>query len=553
MKNFIVIFFVFSCLNFSWIQGQVVSGTVVDFSNRSPVADALVRIQDKDNDLIDTTRTNAGGNWSISLMASSVAEGPVSPEKLAVYPNYPNPFNPSTTIPFTVFESGEVQILVHNILGQRVDEKKRFVGPGNYRIRWESRGASGVYFITVTFGPESVTQKMLQMENGLGPGLGDIALAGSDFPRILPKTEAISIDILITKQGYMPDTTSALVSGGEHFDAMIETVHSHATMIDLHNDIIYKIAEYGNYHLGNLNTNNHTDIPRLIQGGVDIQFFALWVSNSTYPNNSYQRVLDYVAILNAELQANPNTIQLARTASEALAINAAGKIAGVMAVEGGHTIENSIEKLVYLHQLGMRYMTITWNNSLDWAVSAEDSRSRTVGLSDLGKKIIRAMDSLGVIIDVSHTGIKTIEDILTTSKNPIIASHSGVRKLRDHYRNLYDDQIKAIAGSGGVIGIVFYPNFLAASGTRVDIETVIKHIDYIVSLVGIDYVAIGSDFDGIERTPVGLENTSKFPNLTLALLKHGYTISDVEKVLGGNFLRVFRQVCEHQQAIAARL
>jgi membrane dipeptidase len=195
------------------------------------------------------------------------------------------------------------------------------------------------------------------------------------------------------------------------------------------------------------------------------------------------------------------------------------------------------------YELGARYMTITWNNSTAWAVSAQDARSSTVGLSSFGREVIRTMDSLGMIIDVSHTGIKTIWDILATSRNPIIASHSGVRALNNHYRNLSDAQIDSIAGRGGVIGIVFYPPFLSSHG-GVDIETVIRHIDYIKNRVGVDYVALGSDFDGIESVPIGLEDVSKFPNLTVALLHHGYTIPEVQKILGGNYLRVFRQVCK---------
>jgi membrane dipeptidase len=189
-------------------------------------------------------------------------------------------------------------------------------------------------------------------------------------------------------------------------------------------------------------------------------------------------------------------------------------------------------------------MTITWNNSTDWAVSAADSRSTTVGLSDFGRQVIRTMDSLGIMIDVSHTGIKTIQDILEETTNPIIATHSGARSIQNHSRNLYDSQIVDIANSGGVVGIVFYPPFLGSPDNSVDINTVISHIDHIVNLVGIDYVAIGSDFDGIgDNTVNGLEDISKFPALTLALLEHGYTRSEVDKILGGNFKRVFEQVC----------
>lgn len=324
----------------------------------------------------------------------------------------------------------------------------------------------------------------------------------------------------------------------------MQTVHSAATLIDLHNDVLEVMAADPNYHLGDPHNYNHTDIPRMKIGGVDIQFFAVWVSPSGFPDNPYLESQNMVQIFNNEIFVNGADIGQARTLAQAEAINESGRIAAVLAVEGGHTIENSIDKLIDLYNDGMRYMTITWNNSTDWAVSAADSRTNTVGLSDFGRQVIRTMDSLGIMIDVSHTGIKTIEDILEETTTPIIATHSGARSIQNHYRNLYDSQIIDIANSGGVVGIVFYPPFLGSPSSSVDINTVISHIDHIVNLVGIDYVSIGSDFDGIGTNTVnGLEDISKFPALTLALLEHGYTRSEVEKILGGNFKRVFEQVC----------
>ncbi len=163
------------------------------------------------------------------------------------------------------------------------------------------------------------------------------------------------------------------------------------------------------------------------------------------------------------------------------------------------------------------------------------------------------MDTLGIVIDVSHVGIKTIQDILDVTTNPIVATHSGARALRDHYRNLYDWQIQDIANSGGVIGIVFYPPFLSSTSPAY-ISNVIQHIDYIVNLVGVEYVAIGSDFDGIgTNVVIGLEDVSKFPALTMALLEHGYSQQDVEKILGGNFRRVFEQVENNSVKLKAQI
>jgi membrane dipeptidase len=279
----------------------------------------------------------------------------------------------------------------------------------------------------------------------------------------------------------------------------------------------------------------------LQQGEVDIQFFSIWVSEAQYQNR-FEQALVMRDLFYSELTANPGTIAQAKTMQDALNINSLGKIAAVIGVEGGYHIENSFDKLYTLYDAGMRYLTITWNNSTSWAVSAKDTRTWTDGLTEFGKQVIKKLDSLGVIIDVSHVGIKTIQDILLITKNPIVATHSGARSISNHYRNLYDWQIKDIANSGGVIGVVFYPWFLNGSASA-SIADVIAHIDHIVNLVGIDYVSIGSDFDGIEVTPSGLEDVTKFPDLTLALLQHGYSESDLEKILGGNFKRVFEQVC----------
>jgi membrane dipeptidase len=187
-------------------------------------------------------------------------------------------------------------------------------------------------------------------------------------------------------------------------------------------------------------------------------------------------------------------------------------------------------------------MTITWNNSTSWAVSASDSRTATVGLNDFGKQVIKTMDSLGMIIDVSHVGIKTVDDILATSINPIVATHSGCKALCNHYRNLSDSQIRSIAQRGGVVGVVFHRPFLTSTNTA-NIDTVIKHIDYIKNLVGVDYISLGSDFDGGINPPTGLTDVTKFPALTAALLQKGYSRQDVRKILGENFLRVYRMVC----------
>ena len=268
-----------------------------------------------------------------------------------------------------------------------------------------------------------------------GAGLSDFISGGNLIRNLSKPAAAIPVRIVVDKFGYVPDTTSADIQGGEYFETNIATIHSQCDLFDMHNDVLEKIyySDPG-YHLGDYHTYNHTDIPRLKLGGVDYQFFVAWVS----PNDAdyYQSALNMINNFKHEVSLNPDDLVQARTAWEALTIKAENKIAGILCVEGGHIIENDLTKLDNLYQMGMRYLTITWNNSTDWAVSAQDGRSATVGLSEFGKDVIRQLDSLGVIIDVSHVGIKTIEDILATSKNPIVATHSGARTLHDHYRKL---------------------------------------------------------------------------------------------------------------------
>ena len=433
------------CAGFAWIlgfssaYGVSITGTVLDTITQFPIDSAQVQIICENPQFRDTVYTDMTGNWSYTFTPPSVEDDPGLPESFALYQNYPNPFNPSTLIPFSVAGSGEVQIVVYNVLGQKIDERKQFLGAGDYAIRWESPGSAGVYFYRLITKQASITRKMVQLDGGWGSGLSEMmSRNGSDEES--SQNSDIPLTLVVSKFGYVPDTLAVLVSEGGHFYTFIETIHSRATLIDLHNDVLFYVAER-DYHLGERYDHNDTDIPRLQEGGVDVVFLAINLFTPRYSDNFYQTAMEWVEAMRTELELNADDIQQARTPSEALSINANGKIAAVMAIEGGHTIENSIEKLISLYDEGMRYMTITWNNSTDWAVSAEDERSSTVGLSDFGERVIEVMDSLGVMIDVSHTGIKTIQDILEITQNPIIASHSGVRALNDHYRNLYDDQI----------------------------------------------------------------------------------------------------------------
>lgn len=520
-----------------------VSGNVKDLSFNFPIENAKVQIKNLSNGIVDSVFTDAFGNWQYDLVTSVNETLNYLPADLEVMQNFPNPFNPSTKIGFKIPEDDNVSIMIHNILGELVDVKNSFLTKGNYIVDWSSKGSAGIYFYTISFKNHSITKKMIQLDGGNRNGLGEIRsglLGNSVSDNFLSNMD---IELVVTKFSYAADTTITNILGGEYFSTSLQTIHSKYTLIDLHNDVLEVMINDPNYHLNTLHTYNHTDIPRLQSGQVDIQFFSIWVSPTAYTNYFAQSIV-MRDLFNSELAANPSTIEQVTTMQEALDVNSQNKIAAVIGVEGGHHIQNSMENLISLYNYGMRYLTITWNNSTSWAIAAKDPRTEIQGLSNFGRDVIRKMDSLGIIIDVSHTGIRTIQDILAVTNNPIVATHSGARSVHDHYRNLYDWQIQDIANSGGVIGVVFYPYFLNGTANA-SIEDVIAHIDYIVNLVGTDYVSIGSDFDGIEVVPSGLEDTSKFPALTLALLEHGYTEQEVAKFLGGNFRRVFEQVCDN--------
>lgn len=538
MKNFLLLLILL--LN-HFIQAQNITGIVKDLVKNTSISGVNVKIKNLSTGLEDSVLTNQNGQWIFNL-ATSLNENDLIADNFKVFQNYPNPFNPSTKINFLINEDDFVEIYIHNILGELIDSKKEFLNAGIYSFEYQSTGSAGVYFYTIKTSQFSETKKMVQLDGAkFGGGIQRLYRIGDNHK--FSKSNSVSLyRIIYSKITHIEDTVQVELSGGESLLKFLESFHHHTTMIDLHNDVLEVMISDTTYRLKTRHNYNHTDIPRLKEGGVDLQFFSVWVSPSQY-SNYFQQAMNMLNIFNREMNENPNSIAQALSWHQSDSLISQNKIAAVIGVEGGHHIEDSIEKLVALYNAGMRYLTITWNNSTSWAVSAADNRSATVGLSDFGREIIRKLDSLGVIIDVSHTGIKTIQDILQVTNNPVIASHSGARALRNHTRNLYDWQIQDIANSGGVIGVVFYPPFLNGTNNAT-IQDVINHIDYIKNLVGIDYVAIGSDFDGIGVTPVGLEDVSKFPALTEALFNKGYSRQDVEKILYKNFKRVFQQVCK---------
>ena len=378
---------------------------------------------------------------------------------------------------------------------------------------------------------------------------------------------------------------SILIISNWAFGQKYKRIHRKAILIDTHNDFPSASIEKKVSFDDNLLGKTHSDLVRMRTGGVDAQVFSIFCGPEqqqpyAFANRQIDSVYEWA-------RRAPNRMVLVRTPSELRKAIREKRLASLLGVEGGHMIEDKIEWLDNLYARGTRYLTLTWNNSTSWATSAADEETKKdslphKGLTDLGIKIVERMNELGMLIDVSHNGEQTFWDVIKYTKKPIIASHSSVWTLCPHRRNLKDDQIKAIAKNGGVIHINFYAGFidstydrksqllrrkyrpeidsLIAKGSQPDyarfivmekhkdevdamrppLSMLIDHIDYIVKLVGVDYVGMGSDFDGIEAGPKELNGVQDFPVITKALLERGYSKKDIKKILGENFLRVFR-------------
>lgn len=537
MKTFILLLFLFA-FSQALAQSVTISGFIRDKQTGNGLDSAYVILINKNNlTQRDTFFASSSGTFSFILTSQDETQ-PI--RNFYVSNPYPNPFNPSVSIDIYLPNSEAIIAEVYDILGKLIDRKTFVLSSGRHRLSYDGKGSAGIYFLVIRYKEKSIIKKIVQLDYLDGSGL-KIITSGNYAADRVQKVASYQFYLVGERFLYVPDTVEIDNSQSRQVIFNLETVHSNAVLIDLHNDVLEKVVQ--GYDLGIWNATNHSDLPRFYKGGVDVQFMALWVSPTLYPNNPFQQTLKMIDTFRVQLNRYSSLFAQAKNSKEIDSLLKMGKFAAVLCVEGGHAIEDNIDNLDSLYKLGVRYLTITWNNSTSWATSAQDPQASTRGLSQFGREIIRHMDSLGMIIDVSHVGPKTIDDILETTINPIIASHSGARTLRNHFRNLTDQQIIKIAQKGGVIGVIFYPPFLTSASTAY-INNVIAHIDYIKNLVGIDYIALGSDFDGIERVVVGLEDVSKFPNLTEALLRRGYSISDIRKIYGGNFLRVFRKVCK---------
>ncbi|MGC4101132.1 dipeptidase [Ferruginibacter sp.] len=361
-------------------------------------------------------------------------------------------------------------------------------------------------------------------------------------------------------------------------------IHRKAIVVDTHNDILMKTVEKGMVFDQDLTGKTHSDLRRWKKGGLDVQLFSVYCDGDK--KNAFAFANREMDSLDAVIARNPSKIIKVKNYAALMAAVKQHAIAAMFGVEGGHMIEDDLGKLDALYQRGARYLTLTHNIAPSWASSAADETSGKVlphkGLTDFGKLVVQRMNQLGMLIDVSHAGDQTFWDVINLSTKPIIASHSSVYTLVHSRRNLKDDQIKAIAKNGGVIQVNFNPGFIDSSvnakeaaflkrhqaeydnmikngigdfyamdslygkyvaerdSIRPPMEMLIDHIDYIVRLVGADYAGLGSDFDGINITPLQLNDVTTYPLITKALLKRGYSKVDIDKILGGNFLRVLK-------------
>jgi membrane dipeptidase len=327
--------------------------------------------------------------------------------------------------------------------------------------------------------------------------------------------------------------------------ARARALHRQVPLIDGHNDFPWALRENNaERDLGKLDIRMpqpkiHTDIPRLREGGVGGQFWSVYVPADMPGPAAVRATLEQIDVVHRMMRRYPETFELATTAADVERIFKAGRIASLIGMEGGHSIGASLAVLRVFHALGARYMTLTHSTNVVWADSGTD-KPRAGGLTAFGEEVVREMNRLGMLVDLSHTSPDTMGDAIRVSAAPVILSHSDARALNDHGRNVPDDILKLLPGNGGIVMVTFVPNFLRKDG-KAALADVANHMDHVRKMAGADHVGIGSDFDGIPRVPAGLEDASKFPALTAELLRRGWPDEDVRKALGLNILRVMRR------------
>ena len=367
-------------------------------------------------------------------------------------------------------------------------------------------------------------------------------------------------------------------------------IYREAIVVDLHNDMPERVASGYDpdvrHEPGFTGDRGQTDLPRLLESGVGAQVFAAWVDAPyarTTPDGSFARAMQLADLVHAFAARHSERLAFATTAREIRQARRDGKVAVLLAVEGGHAIEGSLDRLRALHARGARYLTLAWNNGNAWAGSSVGmDGTRTGGLTDFGREVIAEMNRIGMLVDLSHVSDETFDDAILASRAPVIASHSNARALADHPRNLRDDQLRAVARTGGVIGVNYVARFLSAEYDRardavdaeigvrrqrlhaepgadaaaverrlrdeelqlaaplaaVPLSRLVDHVDHIARVAGTDHVALGSDFDGVSALPDGMEDVTCLPRILDGLLERGWSDRDLTKLLGENVLRL---------------
>jgi membrane dipeptidase len=372
-----------------------------------------------------------------------------------------------------------------------------------------------------------------------------------------------------------------------------QQVHNSAIVVDTHADTPMRFLHEG-YDLAGPRGNGYMDLKSIKQGNLGAQFFSIFLYPDEVPPNQYaHRAMDIIDTVYEQVRRHPDAMEMAYTVADIRRIRSAPnpKLATLMGIEGGHCIEDDLRVLRNFYRLGVRYMTLTWSNTNDWADSSGDINDPKVkhhdGLTDFGKQVVLEMNRLGMMVDISHVADKTFWDAIAVTKAPVIASHSSARALTDAPRNMTDDMLKAVAKNGGVVQVNFFSAFVdenfrkqygamsaernaalkavlekyknadektrfteyqkeqavwAAKVPRPPLKSLIDHIDHVAKVAGIDHVGIGSDFDGIDSSPQGMDSTADLPKITEALMQRGYSADDCRKILGGNLLRVMSDV-----------
>jgi len=375
--------------------------------------------------------------------------------------------------------------------------------------------------------------------------------------------------------------------------AKARAIHDSALVVDTHADTPQRFLDDG-FDIGSTDPNDigHISLDKARRGNLGAEFFSIWVDPETNQGHYARHTFDLIDSVYEQAARHPDRMMMAFSVADIDRAHKEHKLAALMGIEGGHSIENDIHLLRDYYRLGVRYMTLSWSNTNEWADSSGDIDDPKVehhnGLTDFGKQVVTEMNRLGMMVDISHVADKTFWDVIATTKAPVIASHSSARALTNAPRNMTDDMLRAVAKNGGVVQVNFFSAFvdedfrkaeeaqrkdrkaaiqkyldsLRAQGQPVNyvevdrierqwmakiprppLKSLIDHIDHIAKVAGIDHVGLGSDFDGVSgATPQGIDSAADLPKITQALLDRGYGANDIKKILGGNILRVFRQV-----------